>query len=159
MRQSILWQRKDSIGWSSLQSWCKSHALHAGHVSSRLRAAAVSTLDRLKVLMKLKETVCANHKNNKFLIISATMTQEIYIIRRMVTFMCRISQYLSLQLHRAFRRVTWLVYQPIHTHKIVYIKTSKLAPTCFDHAIIIRELRCSLLKWWWSHDRNMSEQF
>ena len=41
---------------------------------------------------------------------------------------------------------TWLVHQPMHTHKIVYIKTFKIAPTCFDHAIIIRELRCSLLK-------------
>jgi len=34
----------------------------------------------------------------------------------------------------------------MHTHKIVYIKSFKIAPTCFDHAIIIRELRCSLLK-------------
>ena len=41
---------------------------------------------------------------------------------------------------------TRLVHQPMHTHKIVYIKTFKIAPTCFDHAIIIRELRCSLLE-------------
>jgi len=34
----------------------------------------------------------------------------------------------------------------MHTHKIVYIKTFKIAPTCFDHAIFIRELRYSLLK-------------
>ena len=54
--------------------------------------------------------------------------------------------FLSLPLHRAFRKVTWLVHQPMHTHKTVYIKTFKIAPTCFDHAIIIRELRCSLLK-------------
>jgi len=33
----------------------------------------------------------------------------------------------------------------MHTHKIVYIKTFKIAPTCFDPEII-RELRCSLLK-------------
>ena len=39
---------------------------------------------------------------------------------------------LSLSLHRAFRRVTWLVHQPMHTHKIVYIKTFKIAPTCSD---------------------------
>ena len=36
--------------------------------------------------------------------------------------------------------------QPMHTHKTVYIKTFKIAPTCFDHVIVIRELRCSLLK-------------
>jgi len=49
----------------------------------------------------------------------------------------------------------------MHTHKIVYIKTFKIAPTCFDHTIITRELRCSLAvilarnsagPWWWSHD-------
>jgi len=34
----------------------------------------------------------------------------------------------------------------MHTHIIVYIKTFKIAPTCFDHAIIIGELCCSLLK-------------
>jgi len=34
----------------------------------------------------------------------------------------------------------------MHTHKIVYVKTFKIALTSFDHAIIIRELRCSLLK-------------
>jgi len=34
----------------------------------------------------------------------------------------------------------------MYTHKIVYIKTFKIAPTYFDHAIIITELRCSLLK-------------
>ena len=47
---------------------------------------------------------------------------------------------LSLSLHRAFRRVTLLAHQPMHTHKIVYIKTFKIASTCFDHAVIIREL-------------------
>jgi len=34
----------------------------------------------------------------------------------------------------------------MHTYKIVCIKTFKIAPICFDHAIVIRELRCSLLK-------------
>jgi len=34
----------------------------------------------------------------------------------------------------------------MHIHKIVYIKTFKIAPTCFDPEIIVRELRCSLLK-------------
>jgi len=34
----------------------------------------------------------------------------------------------------------------MHTHKTVYTKTFKIAPTCFGRAIIIRELRCSLLK-------------
>jgi hypothetical protein len=45
--------------------------------------------------------------------------------------------------------ISWLAHQPMHTHKIVYIKTFKIAPTCFDHAIIIiiiMELRCSFLK-------------
>ena len=47
----------------------------------------------------------------------------------------------------------------MHTHKIVYIKTFKIAPTCFDHAIIIRELRCSSLKSHTTHvvRRNLSD--
>ena len=47
-------------------------------------------------------------------------------------------------LHRAFRRIT------LSTNKCTYIKfhikTLKIAPTCFDPKIILRELRCSLLK-------------
>ena len=39
----------------------------------------------------------------------------------------------SLSLHRAFRRITWSAHQPMHTHKTVYTKTFKIAPTCFDH--------------------------
>ena len=34
----------------------------------------------------------------------------------------------------------------MHIHKIVYIKTLKIAPTCFDPKIIFREQHCSLLK-------------
>jgi len=34
----------------------------------------------------------------------------------------------------------------MHIHKIVYIKTFKIAPTCFDLKIIFRELHCSSLK-------------
>jgi len=34
----------------------------------------------------------------------------------------------------------------MHIHKIVYIETFKNAPTYISHAIIIRELRYSLLK-------------
>jgi len=34
----------------------------------------------------------------------------------------------------------------MHIHKNVYIKTFKIAATYFDPEIIIRELRCSLLK-------------
>ena len=34
----------------------------------------------------------------------------------------------------------------MHIHKTVYIKTLKIAPTCFDPKIIFRELHCSLLK-------------
>jgi len=33
----------------------------------------------------------------------------------------------------------------MHVHKIVYIKTFKTAPTCFDPKIIFRELHCSSL--------------
>ena len=40
--------------------------------------------------------------------------------------------------------VIWLAHQLMHIHKIVYINTFKIAPTCFDPEIIIRELRCSL---------------
>jgi len=32
------------------------------------------------------------------------------------------------------------------THIKFHIKTFKIAPTCFDPKIILRELRCSLLK-------------
>ena len=39
-----------------------------------------------------------------------------------------------------------LAHQLMNTHKIVHIKTFKIAPKCFNYAIIIRELRCSLLK-------------
>jgi len=52
--------------------------------------------------------------------------------------------WLSLLLHRAFCRNT------LSTNKCTYIKfrikTFKIAPTCFDPKIILRELRCSLLK-------------
>ena len=34
----------------------------------------------------------------------------------------------------------------MHIHKIVYIKTFKIAPTCFDPKIIFREVQCSSLK-------------
>jgi len=34
----------------------------------------------------------------------------------------------------------------MHIHKFFYIKTFKIAPTCFDPKIIFRELHCSLLK-------------
>ena len=39
-----------------------------------------------------------------------------------------------------------LAHQLMHIHKIVYFKTFKIAPTCFDPTIIFRELYCSLLK-------------
>jgi len=46
----------------------------------------------------------------------------------------------SLLLHRAFRRITLII-----TNKCTYIKfhikTHKIAPTCFDPKIILRELR------------------
>jgi hypothetical protein len=53
---------------------------------------------------------------------------------------------LSLPLHREFCRFIWLVHQLMNTYKTVYIKTFKIALTCFDQEIIIRQLRCSLLK-------------
>jgi len=34
----------------------------------------------------------------------------------------------------------------MQVHKILYVKTSEIAPTCFDPKIIFRELYCSLLK-------------
>jgi len=37
-------------------------------------------------------------------------------------------------------------HQLMHIHKIVYIKTFKIAPTCFDPKIIFRELHCSSQK-------------
>ena len=45
---------------------------------------------------------------------------------------------------------TFLTYYNYHTNKCTYIKfhikTLKIAPTCFDPKVILRELRCSLLK-------------
>ena len=37
-----------------------------------------------------------------------------------------------------------------------HIKTLKIAATCFDPKIILRELRCSLLKWFLKHSQNNS---
>ena len=54
-------------------------------------------------------------------------------------------QNLSSLLHRAFRRITSIINQQMHYTKF-RIKTFKIAPTCFDPKIILRELRCSLLK-------------
>ena len=48
-------------------------------------------------------------------------------------------------LHRAFRRFTLIINQQMHNIKF-HIKTLKIAPTCFDPKIILRELNCSLLK-------------
>jgi len=45
-----------------------------------------------------------------------------------------------------------LANQQMHIHKIVYIKTFKIAPTCFDPKIIFRELHCSYLKMILSND-------
>ena len=72
--------------------------------------------------------------------------KNVYVVKRVNVKCHAIVFFLSLPLYRVFLRFTCLVHQPMHTHKIVYIKTFKIAPTCFDHAIIIRELRCSLLK-------------
>jgi len=47
-------------------------------------------------------------------------------------------------LHRAFHRITLITNQQMHYIKF-HIKTLKIAPTCFDPEIILRELRCSLL--------------
>ena len=46
-------------------------------------------------------------------------------------------------LHRACCRVTRLLHQPLHIHKIykiLHIKTFKIAPTCFGPKTILREL-------------------
>jgi hypothetical protein len=48
-------------------------------------------------------------------------------------------------LHRAFRRIALIINQQMHCIKF-HIKILKIAPTCFDPKIILRELRCSLLK-------------
>ena len=48
-------------------------------------------------------------------------------------------------LHRAFRRITLIVNQQMHYIKF-HIKTLKITLTCFNPKVIIRELRCSLLK-------------
>jgi len=48
-------------------------------------------------------------------------------------------------LHRAFRRITLIINQQMFYIKF-HIKILKIAPTCFDPKIILRELRFSLLK-------------
>jgi len=40
---------------------------------------------------------------------------------------------------------TLIINQQMHYIKF-HIKTPKIAPTCFDPKIILKELRCSLLK-------------
>jgi len=40
-----------------------------------------------------------------------------------------------------------LAHQLMHVRKKFYIKTFKIAPTCFDPKIIFKELHCSLIKW------------
>ena len=42
-------------------------------------------------------------------------------------------------------KITLIINQQMHYIKF-HIKTLKNAPTCFDPMIILRELRCSLLK-------------
>ena len=42
-------------------------------------------------------------------------------------------------------QITLVINQQMHYIKF-HIKTLKIAPTCFDPKIILRELRCSLLK-------------
>ena len=51
-----------------------------------------------------------------------------------------------LSLHCASLRDIKSAHQLMHIHKIVYIRTFKIAPTRFDPEIIIRELHRSLLK-------------
>jgi len=46
---------------------------------------------------------------------------------------------ISSLLHRAFRTITSIINQQIHYIKF-HIKTLKIAPTCFDPKIILREL-------------------
>jgi len=60
----------------------------------------------------------------------------------------------SLSLHRAFCRIIQSAHQPMHIRKIFFIKTFKIAPTCFDPKIIFRELHCSLVK---SHFKNINQ--
>ena len=52
---------------------------------------------------------------------------------------------LSWLLHRAFPRITLIINQQMPYIKF-HIKTLKTAPTCYDPKLILRELRCSLLK-------------
>ena len=42
-------------------------------------------------------------------------------------------------------RITLIINEQMHYIKF-HIKTPKITPTCFDPKIILRELRCSLLK-------------
>jgi len=55
-------------------------------------------------------------------------------------------KYGPLSLHRAFCTVIQSAHQLMLIRNIFYIKTFKIAPTCFHPKIIFRELHCSLLK-------------
>ena len=68
------------------------------------------------VCVRARETRWRNHKKIKFSRISQLVTNN------------------------------YLAHQLMHIHKIVYIKTFKIAPTCFNPKIIFRELHCSSLK-------------
>ena len=61
----------------------------------------------------------------------------------------------SLSLQRAFCRITLIINQQMHYIKF-HIKTLKIALTCFDPKIILRELHCSLLKPFSKHSHNNS---
>jgi hypothetical protein len=63
--------------------------------------------------------------------------------------------YKSSLLHRAFRRITLILNRQMHYIKF-HIKSLKIAPTCFDPKIFLRELRCSLLKSFLKHLQNNS---
>ena len=44
-----------------------------------------------------------------------------------------------------YHKITLIINEQMHYTKF-HIKTLKIAPTCLDPKIILRELRCSLLK-------------
>ena len=58
-------------------------------------------------------------------------------------------QYETFELLAVFKKVHAFLLISVQTNahnKIFYIKTFKIAPTCFDPKIIFRELHCSSLK-------------
>jgi len=91
-----------------------------------------------------------------FLHVQYTPVHKQHVISRPYTLKCLWWRYgdTSTKAH-CFLWITSIINQQMRYIKF-HIKTLKIAPTCFDPKIILRELRCSLLKSFLKHLQNNS---